>query len=56
MEKEVHIKRHQELHRSFDELLADFITHTEKLPSESTVMELMQWSHQQTINPAIKEE
>lgn len=56
MKKEAHIQRHQELHKAFDELLADFITHTGKLPSESTVMELMQWSHQQTTDPATKEE
>lgn len=56
MEKEAHIKRHKELHKAFDELLADFILHIEKFSLEISIMELMQWSHQQTINPTIKEE
>jgi len=55
MTKEQHIRRHQDLHRSLDELLADFITHTEKLPSKTYITELLRWSHQQTIAPAEKE-
>jgi len=52
MEKEDHIKRHQELHRSLDELLADFLMHnTDKLPSTTTVFELLNWSHKQTTGP-----
>ena len=46
-----HKARHVELHRSVDELVADFIRHTERLPSKTTVMELLEWSHGQTINP-----
>lgn len=46
-----HKARHLELHRALDELIADFLTHTGKLPSRSTVMELMEWSYQQTIEP-----
>ena len=49
-----HKQRHLTLHRALDELIADFIIHTEKLPSKTTVMELMQWSHQQTIQPSEK--
>ena len=56
MEIGVHIARHQELHRAFDELLADFITHTGKLPSNTTLMEFLTWSYQQTIDPVVKEE
>ena len=46
-----HRRRHVELHNSLDELLADFLTHTKNRPSETTIYELMKWSHEQTINP-----
>jgi len=52
MNPEQHKKRHEELHKCLDELVADFILHSEKRPSETSVMELMQWSHNQTINPS----
>ena len=51
MTREEHIEIHKELHQNFDRLLADFIYHTGKLPSKTTLMELMEWSYQQTINP-----
>lgn len=51
MDENEHRQRHRELHNSLDELVADFIIGTGKLPSETTVMELMQWSHKQTIDP-----
>lgn len=47
-----HRERHVELHQKLDELLADFLTYNRgKVPSNTTVMELMSWSHQQTIEP-----
>lgn len=46
-----HKKQHKELHNSLDELTADFIRHTKGLPSNTTVLELMTWSHEQTTNP-----
>ena len=49
--REGHIKRHKELHKALDELMADMIDHTHKMPSQTTVMEMAEWSHQQTINP-----
>lgn len=49
-----HIQRHKELHRYLDELLADMIDNTEMLPSTTTVMQLMEWSHEQTKNPVTK--
>jgi hypothetical protein len=50
---EQHRQRHIELHRAFDELAADFLTHNKgRLMSETSIMELAQWSHQQTLNPA----
>lgn len=51
MGKNKHKARHELLHRELDELIADFICHTKGLPSRTTVMELMNWSHKQTINP-----
>ena len=46
-----HKKRHEELHKALDELVADFIRHTDKMLSATSVMQLIQWSHQQTQNP-----
>ena len=46
-----HQKRHEELHRALDELVADWITHTTSLPSKASVLELMQWSAEQMRNP-----
>lgn len=51
MTYEQHREIHVVLHQQFDKLLADFIAHTDKLPSRTTVLELMEWSHQQTIDP-----
>ena len=48
---EQHKARHVELHRMLDELVADWIGHTGKRPSTSSVMDLMQWAHEQTLNP-----
>jgi hypothetical protein len=55
MTEEEHRARHQELHQALDELLADWIGHQSidygKVLSDTTLMELMRWSHEQTINP-----
>lgn len=51
IDKDSHIAIHKHLHNCLDQLVADFISHTGRLPSETTVMEFMTWSHQQTINP-----
>ena len=50
MDKEKHKERHKMLHGYLDELLADFITHTGKRPSETPLLEFLQWSHSQTEN------
>ncbi len=55
MTKEEHIKVHKELHKNFDNLLADFILMTDKLPSKTSLTDFMKWSHEQTINPTVKE-
>ena len=45
-----HKDRHIVLHKCLDELIADFIMHTNKFPSKTTLMELMEWSYKQQIN------
>jgi len=54
MTHEQHIQRHKELHKALDELSADYMNQTGKLMSQSSVMDLVEWSHQQTINPTTK--
>jgi hypothetical protein len=44
----IHKDRHKLLHKEFDELVADFIQNTNKLPSKTKVIELMKWSFEQT--------
>lgn len=55
MTQEQHQERHLQLHKSLDELAADWLQHqplnSDKRFSNTTIMELMQWSHQQTIDP-----
>ncbi len=51
MNKAEHKARHVELHQKFDELLADWIKNTGGLPSKTNLVEFMQWSHKQTIEP-----
>lgn len=54
MTREEHVKAHMDLHKSFDLLLADFIQHNPgRLLSNTTLMELMKWSHQETENPTL---
>lgn len=54
MKKSDHIERHKVLHSCFDELLGDFISHTSKMPSKTTVMELLKWSYSQSENPTVE--
>jgi len=51
MTKQEHIERHKMLHRYLDELVADWIDETGRLPSKGKVMELMNWSARQTEEP-----
>lgn len=52
MTREQHIERHKQLHRSLDELVADYLEHhSEAMPSTTILMDLMKWSHEQTKNP-----
>lgn len=47
-----HRKKHIELHSSLDELLDDAIKYGGLLPSQTTVLDLLRWSHKQTIKPS----
>lgn len=55
MTHEEHTQRHKLLHREPDELVADMLTHTGKLPTETSIFELLSWSNQQTIDATEKE-
>lgn len=49
---EQHRIRHRTLHNNLDELLADMRRQTGREVFTLTVAELLQWSHQQTIDPS----
>jgi hypothetical protein len=52
MTKEEHRKRHQELHRSFDELLADFLRHNrDRGLADTNLIQFMEWSCTQIRDP-----
>ena len=48
MNEKEHIELHKELHKKLDELVADFIYHTGKIPSKMKIIDLMEWSYEQT--------
>ena len=52
--REEHKARHIALHNALDELVADFIEHTNIAPGSVTVMDLIKWSYEQTLSPAEK--
>lgn len=50
-EKE-HQARHLELHKALDELLADYLLHHPgSVPGKIMLIQLLEWSHQQTTEP-----
>lgn len=51
MTRKEHIEHHLRLHKALDELVADYIAHTKMLPSNSTVIDLIRWSFEQTEDP-----
>lgn len=55
MDRMEHIKKHKELHKSLDELIADMINHTNKIIGKTSVLRLLEWSFEQTINPTEEE-
>ena len=48
MTKQRHLNLHQYLHQQLDKIVADYIMHTKKILSNTTVEELMDWSYTQT--------
>lgn len=52
--EEEHIERHKVLHKCFDELLADFIDKAGRTLSQTNLIELVEWSYQQTFKPDIE--
>jgi hypothetical protein len=55
MTAERHRKRHVALHEAFDELIADYLFQVKgSLPSTTTTLQLMAWSHAQTIEPTFR--
>ena len=50
---EEHLKKHEELHKSLDELVADFIYHHRDVTDVTgwSIAELMTWSLEQSVNP-----
>lgn len=51
-----HKSRHEELHIALDELLADFLHHNRmKSLTETTLIEFLKWSCEQTKNPTTDE-
>jgi len=54
IDKKEHIKRHKMLHRYFDELVADYVNHTNEFLAGASIMDLMEWSSKQTKCPDVK--
>jgi len=48
---EAHRAIHAQLHRSLDELVADFTAHNQLLLADTPILTLVKWSFEQTKNP-----
>jgi len=55
MTKEEHRKRHVQLHEALDELIGDWLRYdglpSGRLLSDASIMDLVEWSYQQTLDP-----
>ena len=52
MTKEKHIEKHEVMHKNLDELTAEFLTNNpDKMLANTTLLELITWSHKQTLIP-----
>lgn len=50
--RQAHRAQHEAWHRTLDELCADFLAHNPRaLPSQTSIIQLMQWSNRQTKFP-----
>lgn len=58
MDDQEHKARHELLHEHLDELIADWISHSEGgvKPTKNPVVDLIRWSHRQSKRPDHKEE
>lgn len=54
MTPDEHQARHKLLHEHLDELIADYIAHTKKTLTKTTLMDFLKWSHTQTIKPTVR--
>ena len=55
MTKQEHISRHEELRAHLDELIADYIDCQSldgKTLADTNLMEFIEWSHKQTLDPS----
>ena len=50
--KQAHKETHLELHDKFSELVADYTSHTSHPLGKTTVLELLDWSCDQSRNPS----
>lgn len=46
-----HERIHRWLHKSLDQLVADYIGHTKKMPSETNLLDFMNWSAGEKESP-----
>jgi len=49
--KKQHKERHKLLHEYLDELIGDYITQRSKGLSATSLLEFVEWSYLQTLNP-----
>lgn len=56
MTQHEHKERHRLLHSCLDELVADFMLLTEKLPTYTTVADLLKWSNSQQDSPQMSKD
>ena len=55
MTLEKHKEKHKRLHSELDELIADYLLHTDMGILNSSIMDLIRWSFGQTKDPTEKE-
>lgn len=51
-----HVVNHERLHNSLDELLSEFFSHTDAIPSKTPILELIEWSAKQCNKTTIDHE
>jgi hypothetical protein len=51
MTKKEHIAQHIKWHEAINELIKDFVLHTNQSPRETSLLTLLEWSYCQTKNP-----